>query len=96
MVWLLVAASPAKCASFINPPVLHDSLKISYYDPTYGWSSYAARGSAFWKNVVYISGWPSNNTDDPPRRECTDPIDREDVALDTTVPSESNQPITTI
>jgi propionyl-CoA carboxylase beta chain len=39
-----------------------------------------------------LSFIPSNNTDDPPRRECTDPIDREDAALDTTVPSESNQP----
>jgi propionyl-CoA carboxylase beta chain len=35
---------------------------------------------------------PSNNLDDPPRRECTDPIDRADPELDTTVPSESNQP----
>ncbi len=35
---------------------------------------------------------PSNNLDDPPRRECTDPIDRADAALDTTVPAESNQP----
>src|SRR3954465_1428271 len=39
-----------------------------------------------------LSFLPSNNTDDPPRRECTDPVDREDAALDTTVPSESNQP----
>ncbi len=60
----LVAPSPARCA-FINPPVLHDTLTISHYDPTYGWSSYAARGSALWKNVVYISGWPSNSPDDP-------------------------------
>jgi propionyl-CoA carboxylase beta chain len=35
---------------------------------------------------------PSNNLDDPPRRECTDPIDRADPELDTTVPAESNQP----
>ncbi len=62
--WSLVTASPAMC-EFINPPVLHDELKISYYDPAYGWSSYAARGSAFWKNVVYISGWPSDTIDDP-------------------------------
>lgn len=62
--WLLVAVSPAICA-FINPPVLHGTLQIRYYDPAYGWSSYAARGSALWKNVVYISGWPSNNSDDP-------------------------------
>src|SRR5271157_1594601 len=35
---------------------------------------------------------PSNNIDDPPRRACTDPIDRADRELDTLVPVESNQP----
>src|SRR3954467_6857259 len=39
-----------------------------------------------------LSFLPSNNTDDPPRRESNDPADREDAALDTTVPSESKQP----
>src|SRR6185437_4335298 len=34
----------------------------------------------------------SNNVDDPPRRACTDPADREDRELDTLVPFESNQP----
>src|SRR5689334_12351491 len=35
---------------------------------------------------------PSNNLDDPPRRPCTDPVDRADAALDKIVPTESNQP----
>jgi propionyl-CoA carboxylase beta chain len=35
---------------------------------------------------------PSNNLDDPPRRECTDPIDRADAGLAKVVPPESNQP----
>ena len=35
---------------------------------------------------------PSNNLDDPPRRECTDPIDRADAELRHVVPAESNQP----
>jgi propionyl-CoA carboxylase beta chain len=35
---------------------------------------------------------PSNNLEDPPRRACTDPIDRADRELDTLVPAESNQP----
>ncbi len=35
---------------------------------------------------------PSNNLDDPPRRDCTDPMDRADVELDSIVPAESNQP----
>jgi propionyl-CoA carboxylase beta chain len=35
---------------------------------------------------------PSNNLDDPPRRPCTDPIDRADEKLDSVVPAESNMP----
>ena len=35
---------------------------------------------------------PSNNLDDPPRKPCTDPIDRADERLDSIVPAESNQP----
>ena len=35
---------------------------------------------------------PSNNVDDPPRRETADPIDREDEALDRLVPESPNQP----
>src|SRR5947209_10228055 len=35
---------------------------------------------------------PSNNLDDPPRRECTDPMDRADAEIDNIVPAESNQP----
>ncbi len=39
-----------------------------------------------------LSFVPSNNLDDPPRKACTDPIDRADESLDTIVPAESNQP----
>jgi len=39
-----------------------------------------------------LSFIPSNNLDDPPRKACTDPIDRVDEGLDTIVPSESNLP----
>ena len=39
-----------------------------------------------------LSFVPSNNLDDPPRKACTDPSDRADVALDTIVPEQSNQP----
>jgi propionyl-CoA carboxylase beta chain len=35
---------------------------------------------------------PSNNVDDPPRRESADPADREDEALDRLVPDSPNQP----
>ena len=39
-----------------------------------------------------FSFMPSNNLEDPPRRECSDPIDRMDEKLDTLVPAESNKP----
>jgi hypothetical protein len=45
------ATSVAQCA-FINPPILHQELRYSLT----GGSSYADRGSAFWKNVVYLLG----------------------------------------
>src|SRR5256714_3672744 len=38
-----------------------------------------------------ISFIPSNNVDDPPRKECTDPRDRADVALDSIVPADTIQ-----
>src|SRR5271168_131022 len=39
-----------------------------------------------------LSFVPSNNLDDPPRKACSDPIDRADAALDTIVPAQSNLP----
>src|SRR4029453_15933369 len=39
-----------------------------------------------------LSYLPSNNLDDPPRRPTSDPIDREDAALDTLIPEQPNQP----
>ncbi len=39
-----------------------------------------------------LSFIPSNNMEEPPRRECTDLVDRADEALDRLVPAESNQP----
>ena len=39
-----------------------------------------------------LSFLPSNNLDDPPRKLTTDTADREDKALDTLVPEQSNQP----
>src|SRR5687767_12477978 len=35
---------------------------------------------------------PGNNVDDPPRRETSDPADREDPALDALIPQAPNQP----
>jgi propionyl-CoA carboxylase beta chain len=39
-----------------------------------------------------MSYLPRNNRDGAPRRECDDPMDRQDKALDTIVPPASNQP----
>src|SRR5213078_1662554 len=39
-----------------------------------------------------LSYLPSNNVDGPPRIETSDPIDREDEALDSLVPASPNQP----
>ncbi len=39
-----------------------------------------------------LSFIPSNNTEDPPARPCTDPTDREVPELDTMVPAESSKP----
>src|SRR5664279_2167081 len=39
-----------------------------------------------------LSFLPSNNLDEPPRKVCTDPVDRADSALDNIVPAQSNQP----
>ncbi|MFT7516417.1 MAG: propionyl-CoA carboxylase beta chain [Myxococcota bacterium] len=39
-----------------------------------------------------LSFLPSNNTEDAPRTECSDPIDRCDAGLDDLIPDSSNQP----
>ena len=39
-----------------------------------------------------LSFLPSNNTEEAPRTECGDPIDRCDAGLDTLIPESSNQP----
>src|SRR5690348_1550617 len=39
-----------------------------------------------------LSFLPSNNAEDPPRRPCTDPVDRDVPALDDMVPETSSKP----
>jgi propionyl-CoA carboxylase beta chain len=39
-----------------------------------------------------LSFIPSNNLNDPPRRPCSDPVDRADAELDTIVPLDPSQP----
>src|SRR5947208_2408085 len=64
------------------------------HNETSGVAHFMARNDAECLSMVreLLSFIPSNNLDDPPRRPCTDPIDRADTALDKIVPAESNQP----
>jgi propionyl-CoA carboxylase beta chain len=39
-----------------------------------------------------LSFLPANNAEEPPRRPCTDPVDRRDAALATLVPDSSDKP----
>jgi propionyl-CoA carboxylase beta chain len=39
-----------------------------------------------------LSYLPQNNMESPPRATCTDPVDRQDLALDTVVPADSQSP----
>ncbi|MGE3843158.1 MAG: acyl-CoA carboxylase subunit beta [Vicinamibacterales bacterium] len=39
-----------------------------------------------------LSFMPSNNLDEPPRRDTADPVDREDASLDALVPANPHQP----
>ncbi|MCK6587874.1 MAG: methylmalonyl-CoA carboxyltransferase, partial [Polyangiaceae bacterium] len=48
--------------------------------------------AALWKIRELLSFLPSNNTEDPPRRASTDPVDREVPQLDTIVPADSSKP----
>ncbi len=59
-----------------------------------GVGHFIARGDAECLQMIreLLSFLPSNNLDDPPRRPCADPADREDPALDALVPVESDRP----
>jgi propionyl-CoA carboxylase beta chain len=64
------------------------------HNATSGVAHFVAHDDAECLSMVreLLSFVPSNNLEDPPRRNCTDPIDRADAALDKMVPPQSNQP----
>src|SRR5204862_2066694 len=64
------------------------------HNETSGVAHFESRDDAECLSMVreLMSFIPSNNLDAPPRRACTDPVDRADAELDNIVPSESNQP----
>jgi propionyl-CoA carboxylase beta chain len=64
------------------------------HNETSGVAQFLAHDDAECLSVVreLLSFIPSNNLEDPPRKPCTDPVDRADDRLDSIVPAESNLP----
>jgi propionyl-CoA carboxylase beta chain len=64
------------------------------HNETSGVAHFVAHDDAECLSMVreLLSFVPSNNLDDPPRKACTDPVDRADEKLDRIVPDQSNQP----
>src|SRR5947209_1604698 len=64
------------------------------HNETSGVAHFLSRDDAECLSMVreLLSFLPSNNLEDPPRKPCTDPMDRADPALDKMVPAESNRP----
>src|SRR5881296_520482 len=64
------------------------------HNETSGVAHFVAHDDAECLSMVreLLSFLPSNNLDDPPRKACTDSIDRADATLDKIVPEQSNQP----
>src|SRR5438132_7742157 len=64
------------------------------HNETSGVAHFMCRDDAECLSMVreLLSFIPSNNLDDPPRKACTDPIDRMDEKLDTLIPDQSNMP----
>jgi propionyl-CoA carboxylase beta chain len=64
------------------------------HNETSGVAHFLCRDDAECLSMVreLLSFIPSNNLEDPPRKSCTDPIDRLDAKLDTLIPNESNIP----
>src|SRR6202050_5249321 len=64
------------------------------HNETSGVAHFMCRDDAECLSMVreLLSFVPSNNLDDPPRKPCTDPIDRVDEKLDILIPDQSNMP----
>src|SRR5664280_1480916 len=64
------------------------------HNETSGVAHFMCRDDAECLSMVreLLSFIPSNNLEDPPRKPCTDPIDRMDEKLDTIIPDQSNMP----
>ena len=64
------------------------------HNETSGVAHFLCRDDAECLSMVreLLSFIPSNNLEDPPRKACTDPVDRVDAKLDTLIPEQSNMP----
>jgi propionyl-CoA carboxylase beta chain len=64
------------------------------HNETSGVAHFLCRDDAECLSMVreLLSFVPSNNLEDPPRKPCTDPIDRMDEKLDKIIPEQSNMP----
>src|SRR6266536_3119029 len=64
------------------------------HNETSGVAHFLCRDDAECLSMVreLLSFIPSNNLEDPPRKPCSDPIDRIDEKLDTLIPDQSNIP----
>ena len=64
------------------------------HNETSGVAHFMCRDDAECLSMVreLLSFIPSNNLEDPPRKACTDPIDRLDEKLDALIPDQSNMP----
>src|SRR6266404_4665179 len=64
------------------------------HNETSGVAHFMCRDDAECLSMVreLLSFIPSNNLDEPPRKACSDPIDRLDEKLDTLIPDQSNMP----
>ena len=64
------------------------------HNETSGVAHFLCRDDAECLSMVreLLSFIPSNNLEDPPRKPCTDPIDRIEEKLDTLIPDQSNMP----
>jgi len=64
------------------------------HNETSGVAHFMCRDDAECLSMVreLLSFIPSNNLDDPPRKACSDPIDRLEEKLDTLIPDQSNMP----
>jgi propionyl-CoA carboxylase beta chain len=64
------------------------------HNATSGVAHFAAHDDADCLTLIreLLSFLPPNCRDDPPVKPCNDPIDREDPALDTLIPAESDKP----